>query len=167
MAAPRANLFRVVYCKLRDIYNFMGSTYASLITKYPLTSILIYIVVVFLLSLGLFQASLITDNERLTLLRNSEAESDRLRIEHTFPFDQSHHYFQHKLTTFGYYFEIIATIRAPHQSIINQTILSQFNEFFDEILTLNITVFKQLLVVNKMTRNLNTLDFTGSNCRRY
>lgn len=137
---PRPNLFRVVYCKLRHIYNLAAAAYASLVVRHPLACIFCYLLLVVSLSLGLFQASLLTDNERLTLVRTSEAELDRARIEHTFPLDQTDLYFQHKLTTFGYYVEIIISLRTPYQSFFNETPLNQFNSLFDQIISLNITV---------------------------
>lgn len=70
-----------------------------------------YLLLVISLSLGLFQATLDKDNQRLTMPRTSEAELDRVRIERTFTMDQKEHYFQHKLTTFGYYVEVIVALR--------------------------------------------------------
>lgn len=136
----RPNLFRVMFCKQRDIYNFAASAYASLVVKHPVTWITVYLLLVVSLSLGLFQATLIVDNESLTLVRNSEAERDRALIDATFPLVQDKNYFQHKLSTFGYYVEIIVQLQSPYRSFYNSIVLNQFNSFYDEIISLNITV---------------------------
>lgn len=142
-----SNLFRVLYGKLRDgVYNPVARLYASLVVNHPLTTLGCYLLLVLSITLGLFQASFVPVAEadatqRLTLLRNSEAENDRARLESTFPFDQSELYFQHKLTTFGYYFEIILNTRPPHGNLANRTILDQFNQLYDEIISLYITVY--------------------------
>lgn len=134
------NLFRLVYLKLKTFYNRVSKLYTSLVVRHPLSSIICYLLLVISLSLGLFQASLNVDNENLTMLRDSEAKADGREIDRRFPFNQHERYFQHKLTSFGHYVEIMIKLKPQYNNLINQTILNQFNIFYDELISLSISV---------------------------
>lgn len=131
-------MFRAGFLKLRQFYNKQSKIYASLIVKYPFAAIICYLVLLLGLNFGMFQISLIADSESLTIVQNSQVIKDSHQLDNLFQLNQSN-YFVHKLNNLGHYAEVILKLKNNNESFVNRTVLEKYNQFFDEIISINIT----------------------------
>lgn len=132
-------MFRSVYLKLRHVYNSISKFYASIIVEYPLATIVCYILLILSFSFGLFQTQVTYDNERLTILRDSQALSETQKLNKLFELNQYERFFQFRLLDLGYYVEIIVKIKDETQNFINNTYLNEYNKLYDEILSIQLS----------------------------
>ena len=148
------NFFQLVYTYLRNIYNKIGQSYAIIITQHPFAIMLSYLIVFASFSFGLLQIEFIRDTESLTSVKNSQIQSEIKIIEDHFKEDPYNNYYQHHLLDFGYYVEVIISLKslknfktaqivnnnlALHEcNILNKTYLNEYNLFFDSIISLSI-----------------------------
>lgn len=128
----------MVFGKLKVHYNFMGKMYTRFVMKYPFSMIALYVLVSISLSMGLFQANVIKDNESLFAVRNGQANKDEKKLRAKFDEDPHEHFFAHKLLNFGYYFEVIFKLRSQNDTLMNEMVLEEFNRFYDDIITTSI-----------------------------
>ena len=140
-------MFRLVYTKLRSIYNKLCKQYVSLILQHSLAFIILYAFFIVISSIGLLNIKFITDNESLTSVQNSKIAEDSKYIEKHFVQDQKHRYFQHHLLDLGHYAEFIIKLKCFNEhdvpsnscNIINQTVLNEYNKFYDSVFNIYFT----------------------------
>ncbi len=145
-------MFELVYTKIQKKYKYVSKLYAMLAVDKPFSLIAFYLISTLCLSIWIFQIRLITDNESLTYVKNSDYLKNKKTVDHEFPLEPKNRYFQNQLSDVGYYSEMILKLKntqrtyPPGQTysdyetnnFINETIFAQFNKIFDEIL--NITI---------------------------
>lgn len=141
------NLFQAFHQKSDIIINRLVKFHANLVTLHSVKIILGYIVFAFLLSLGLFQIQINMDTESLAYVRNSPSLKHAQLINDTFGTNQRESHYNNKLLHLGWYFEFMINVRGMHNStdflsqefnLINETILHEYNQLFDEIMSIRI-----------------------------
>lgn len=151
-------MFRLVYIKLRNIYNLLSKHYASLIVDHTFGTICCYLLLMTCLSFGLFQAKLQADSQKLTYVQNSEALQDAKILSKFYPYRKDN-FFTHKNIDFGYYIEIIVKIKNKNESFMNQIALDKFNQIYD-----NITQSLVVQVYNSDSNSTNNLTYLHNLC---
>ena len=141
-------MFKLVYLKLRSIYKQLSELYASLAVAKPFNLIVLYLILTSFLSVWIIQIKFTSDNESLTIIKNSEVLHNQKLIDAQFPQNQTHRYFQHQLTTLGFYAEVIIRLKQfandhnysnyKQNNLLNQTYLNEYNKFYDNLLNLTI-----------------------------
>ena len=141
-------MFKLVYLKLRSIYKQLSELYASVAVAKPFNLIVLYLILTSFLGVWIIQIKFTSDNESLTIIKNSEVLQNQKRVDAQFPQNQTHRYFQHHLTTLGFYAEVIIRLKqfASDQNysnyiqnnLLNQTYLNEYNKFYDSLLNLTI-----------------------------
>jgi hypothetical protein len=118
----------------------------------PYHFIAAFMIITLMLSFGLFQIRMNMNPESLTLVRDRESLKHVDIINRTYPFDQHKRAFINKLLDFGYYVEIIVSVRSPdgrprptnedllkpEYNLVNRTMLDEFNVLYDRIVQLEI-----------------------------
>jgi hypothetical protein len=185
-------MFRYVFNKLKKFYHFSAKSYASIIVQHPVACISSYFLLLLVCCLGLLQTKLITDNESLTIVRNSQVLADKRQIDRIFPFNQSDSYFQHHLTDLGYFFEIMVKLKHAdlrnfppfnkeklieasksdkqvsndYVNFKNKTLLDEYNKLFDEIITLEIHDTISDLNNNTVTLQNKSYSYKNNLCAK-
>jgi hypothetical protein len=153
----------------------MSVRYVSLLLARPFLLMSVYVLMMALLGAGLWRSTFIRDPEELFIVRNSQATLDSIKLESTFIFNQNERHFINKLLDLGHYVEIIVTAKKegistrgsnedllkPEYNLINQSILNEYNELFDRIISLAIVDVEKapLSSANKSTmRNYTYLN---------
>lgn len=145
-------MFRLVYTKLQKIYKYVSKLYATLAVDRPLSLIAFYLILTLCVSIWVFQIRLITDNESLTYVKNSDYLKNKKIIEREFPQEQKTRYLQNQLTGLGYYAEWIVKLKNRNRvpspgkiysdfetnNFVNETVLAEYNKHYDDILRLTI-----------------------------
>lgn len=111
-------MFKTCFLKLKHSYDdIIAKTYSYFLFNSSWTLILTYAIFSVLLSLGLVQLKMNTnDPESLTYVRNSEALNNYHRLDNTFVFNQYERNFANKQLYIGYYVEIIVCARMPNST---------------------------------------------------
>ena len=148
----KLNLFELVYLRLHNIYNSFTSGYVNFLMRHVLKLVLVYLIATCIFSLGLFQIKFDKDTDSLALVSQSESKENAKVLNKTFITNQHERHFNNKLLDLGYYFEFIITVREtdanrrlrdddflePAYNLINKTILEQYNQLFDQVMSLQI-----------------------------
>jgi hypothetical protein len=161
-------MFKLVYLKLRkNLHHKISDFYSSWIVEHPVITIFSYLGLFICFSFGLFHIQPVTDsNEALTAVKNSEYIRNSELIKKTFNHVPDR-YFQHQLTDLGYYIEFIVLLKNTHNgqfynssyNFLNETILNEYNELFDQVLSLKI--HDSLAYSDLCARRLNKCAIEG------
>ncbi|CAF0838566.1 unnamed protein product [Brachionus calyciflorus] len=89
--------------------------------------------------------NIITDNESLTLARNSENFQNTKTISKIFIEDKNLRCFQQRNLRMAYHLEWIIKLKNDTQNFINQTVLNKFNKLYDDVVNLSIIYANQTL----------------------
>lgn len=166
-------MFRIIYLNLkRNLHIKLSEFYSTWIVEHPIITVMSYLILFVCLSLGLFQIQVFTGaNEALTHVKNSEYVRNAQLIKETFTCEPVNRYFQQQLTDLGYYAEFIVKLKntQPGQvynasyNFLNESILNEYNQFYDEIFNLTIEFNnKNLTYRDFCPRRLNKCAIEGS-----
>lgn len=171
-------MFRLVYSKLHKIYKSICKLYTAFAIDKPLNLIALYLILSLCLSVWIFQIKIITNNESLTYVKNSDYLKNAKIISEVFPEDQHTRYFQNQLLDNGYYAEIIVKLKGHVQTyppndiysdyetnnFINATIFKAYNQLYDEIL--NLTIKNDYSNKNESNQKANYVNYYDLGPRR-
>lgn len=141
-------MFRLFYLKLKKNIHFkLSEFYSAWIVEHPIITILSYLFMFICFSFGLFQIQFLTDNNALTVIKNSDYLKSAQIIKNNFVHEPTKRYFQHQLTDLGYYAEFIVTLKHTSNgqyynssyNFLNETILNEYNNLYDRVFNLTIT----------------------------
>ena len=104
-------MFELVYTKIQKKYKYVSKLYAMLAVDKPFSLIAFYLISTLCLSIWIFQIRLITDNESLTYVKNSDYLKNKKTVDHEFPLEPKNRYFQNQLSDVGYYSEMILKLK--------------------------------------------------------
>jgi hypothetical protein len=141
-------MFKLVYLKLRHVYNQISHFYSQLICQHPYAIVLFYVLLSTGLGVGLVRVRFVKDAEPTTYNKYGDSLRDAKLLQSLFKEEQHGRFFAHQIADIGYYVEIIITLKRPRNSntellkpefnLLNKTILSEYDDLFDRIINLQI-----------------------------
>jgi hypothetical protein len=141
-------MFKLVYLKLRNVYNRISHFYSRLVCEHPYAIVLLYVVLSMSLGAGLALVRFVKDAEPTTYNKHGDSLRDAHELRSLFKEEQHGRFFAHQIADIGHYVEIIITAKRARNTstdllksefnLLNETILSEYDDLFDRIINLQI-----------------------------